>query len=385
MNLKDYKWFLKGTPKEFFSPGRVNLIGEHIDYLGGEVFPIAIDLGTFAYITKRDDKEIHMLSTAFEDIGVVTSSLNDLSFKKEDNWANFIKGVFQYLWQQGYNIPHGLNILLHSTLPIGAGLSSSASIEVLMMTVLNHLFDLQLTQKQMALFSKDVENNYIGVNSGIMDQYAIAFGQKDYAVHLNTSTLTHELVPFILKDYVVMIVNTNKKRALSESKYNERRTECDEALKTLHQAGVKEQDLARVPLDTIEQYKDQFNDINHYKRARHASSEQSRVLEAVDALKQNDLSGFSTLLTATHMSLKNDFEVSCDELDLLVDLSLKEGALGARMTGAGFGGCIIAIVHQNIIESFKSNIIDRYANIIGYEPSCYIANTSDHAKYVGGN
>jgi len=384
MNQNKYEWFLKTTPERFFSPGRVNLIGEHIDYLGGEVFPIAIDLGTSAYVTKRSDREIHMLSTSFEDLGVIKTSLDDLSFKKEDNWANFIKGVFNLLIAKGYPINHGLNILLDSNLPIGAGLSSSASIEVLTMTIANHIFNLGLNRKDMALWSKDVENNYIGVNSGIMDQYAIAFGKKDHAIHLNTSTLTHEEVPFSLGDYVVMIINTNKKRALSESKYNERRTECDEALESLQQVGVKEQELSRIPLEIIEQHKEQFPSITHYKRARHASSEQGRVLEAVEALKQDDLSGFSTLLTQTHMSLRNDFDVSCDELDLLVDLSLKEGALGARMTGAGFGGCIIAILHKNLTNKFQKNITQEYANIIGYAPSCYIANTSDYARYLGG-
>jgi len=384
MNLAKYTWFLKTEPMTFFSPGRVNLIGEHIDYLGGEVFPIAIDLGTSAYVTKREDQEFHLLSTSFEEVGVITASLKDLTFKKEDNWANFIKGVIQLLLSKGYKIPHGLNLLLDSNLPIGAGLSSSASIEVLTMTILNHIFDLGLTQKEMALFSKDVENNYIGVNSGIMDQYAIAFGQKDYAIHLNTSTLTHELVPFQLGDYVVMIVNTNKKRALSESKYNERRSECDQALETLHSLGVKEEDLSRVPLSVIEENKDAFSSLDHFKRARHASSEQSRVIEAVQALKDHDLSGFSTLLTQTHMSLRNDFEVSFEELDVLVDLALKNGALGARMTGAGFGGCIIAILHKNLIQAFTKNIVEEYANIIGYEPSCYIANSSDHANCIGG-
>lgn len=361
----------------FFSPGRINLIGEHIDYNGGLVFPCPITLGTFAAVSLREDNTFKAYSLNFEDLGVIEFSLDDLSYKKSDNWTNYIKGVLKTLLDKGYKIDKGFNVVINGTLPNGAGLSSSASLEMLTVKILDNFFHLNISDVDAALIGKDVENNYIGVNSGIMDQFAISLGKKDNAILLDCNTLRYEYVPLNLGDNSIIIMNTNKRRELADSKYNERRKECDDSLDILKNYSSISSLCELTSLD-FENFKENINDSTKTRRCMHAISENERVKNAVKALKENNLELFGTLMNQSHLSLKNDYEVTGTELDTLAESAWKQpGVLGARMTGAGFGGCAIAIINNNNIEDFIKNVGQAYKDKIGYEASFYVASVGD--------
>lgn len=361
----------------FFSPGRINLIGEHIDYNGGLVFPCPITLGTFAAVSLREDNTFKAYSLNFEDLGVIEFSLDDLSYKKSDNWTNYIKGVLKTLLNKGYKIDKGFNIVINGTLPNGAGLSSSASLEMLIVKILDTFFSLSISDVDAALIGKDVENNYIGVNSGIMDQFAISLGKKNNAILLDCNTLRYEYVPLNLGDNSIIIMNTNKRRELADSKYNERRKECDDSLDILKNYSSISS-LCELTSSEFENCKENINDSTKTRRCMHAISENERVKNAVKALKENNLELFGTLMNQSHISLKNDYEVTGTELDTLAESAWKQpGVLGARMTGAGFGGCAIAIVNNNNIEDFIKNVGQAYKDKIGYEASFYVASVGD--------
>lgn len=357
----------------FFSPGRVNLIGEHIDYNGGLVFPCAITIGTYGAVSKRKDNKFYVYSTNFDHLGILEFSLDDLSYKVEDHWANYLKGVLKYLQESGYTIPHGLNIIIKGDIPNGSGLSSSASLEVLMCKICSTLYELPIHPIAIALLGKKVENEYMGVNSGIMDQFAITLGKENSALLLNCKSQVYEYIPFKLQGYRIIIMNTNKRRELADSKYNERRAECESAL-----AKLQEHFQISALCDLREEHLDQIEAIiDHpieYKRAKHAITENLRVLTATKALEVNDLIQFGKLLNASHISLRDDYEVTGKELDTLVAAAWEEeGVLGARMTGAGFGGCAIALVPSDKTEAFITNVNQKYTQLIGYEASFYIA------------
>lgn len=357
----------------FFSPGRINLIGEHTDYNGGHVFPAAITLGTYGAARKREDQKLRFYSANFSDLGIIEVDLVDLVFKKEDKWTNYPKGVLKFLQEAGHTIDSGMDVYVYGNIPNGAGLSSSASLELLMGIMAEELFGLTLDRLDLVKIGKQTENQFIGVNSGIMDQFAIGMGAEQRAIYLDTNTLDYELVPLDLGDYVVVIMNTNKRRELADSKYNERRSECEKALEEL-QVALDIQTLGELDEATFDEYAYLIKDANRIKRARHAVSENQRTLKAKEALVAGDLEKFGRLVNASHVSLEHDYEVTGIELDTLAHTAWEqEGVLGARMTGAGFGGCGIALVAKDKVEVFKENVGRIYTEEIGYAPDFYIA------------
>lgn len=320
-----------------FAPGRINLIGEHIDYNGGYVFPCAITQGTYGAVRLREDTKIRLYSYNFETMGIVELSLSDLSYQPQHDWTNYVKGMLKYMNESGHKINQGFDIYIYGTIPNGAGLSSSASLEVLIGTMMKDLFQLDLTLLDIVKLGVKTENEYIGVSSGIMDQFAVTFGKENHALLLNTNTLEYETVPLDLKDNVIVIMNTNKRRGLSESKYNERTQECDLALKILKSIEDKEA-LCDYDLETLDKHQDLFDPII-YKRAKHAITENKRTIQAKIVLEKGDLESFGMLMNQSHASLRDDYEVTGVELDTVVSIAQKQpGVIGARVTGAGFGG-----------------------------------------------
>ena len=366
--------------KQFFAPGRVNLIGEHTDYNGGNVFPCAIDKGTYGLVKKRDDRKFHMYSENFADLGIMEFTLDELTNEKKHDWANYPKGVIKMFLEAGQKIDSGFDILFSGNIPNGAGLSSSASIEMLTAIVLKDLFNLSIDPVEMAQLGKKTENLFIGVNSGIMDQFAVAMGKKDNAILLDCNTLKYDYVPVVLKDEVIVIANTNKRRGLADSKYNERRAECDEALAEL-QTKLPIKALGELSIEQFEANKDLIKSPIRQKRAKHAVYENQRTLKAQKELSAGNLAEFGKLMNQSHISLRDDYEVTGVELDTLAALAWEQpGVVGSRMTGAGFGGCTVSIVKKNKVDDFIKNVGEAYKNKIGYAADFYIASVSDGAK-----
>ena len=366
----------------YFSPGRINLIGEHTDYNGGHVFPCAISLGIYGAASPRNDARFCFYSANFADMGVVETDMRQLQFAKEDSWANYAKGMLHFMLENGAKIEHGLNIYINGNIPDGAGLSSSAALEMLIGILLQDQFKLTFSKLEIVKMGVKTENDFIGVNSGIMDQYAVAMSKKDHAILLDTEKVESELVPLDLKDNVIVIMNTNKKRTLADSKYNERRAECEKGLQFL-QEKLSIQSLGELDNLTFDEHSYLLPTENLLKRCRHAVWENERTLNAEKALQKGDLNEFGHLMNASHVSLEYDYEVTGKELDTLVHTAWKQpGVLGARMTGAGFGGCAIALVAKNEVEAFKKNVADTYQEQIGYLPSFYIAETADGTKVL---
>ncbi|TPV46641.1 galactokinase [Bacillus dicomae] len=368
---------------QYFSPGRINLIGEHTDYNGGYVFPASITYGTYGVARRREDDRVLVYSTNFEKLGVIDFTVNELNYDKNDNWANYVKGVLLMLKEAGHKIDSGFELLVEGTIPNGAGLSSSASLELLVGVILEDLFKLDVTRLELVKMGKKVENEFIGVNSGIMDQFAIGFGQEDKAILLDTNTLEYEMVPVVLNDYAIVIMNTNKRRELADSKYNERRAECEEALACL-QTKLEIKALGELSKAEFDANQILIGDEILIKRAKHAVYENERTKKAKEALTANDLEEFGKLLNASHASLRDDYEVTGLELDTLVAAAQKqEGVLGARMTGAGFGGCAIALVKESKIHAFKNKVYDEYLKVVGYAPVFYVANIGSGTTAIG--
>ena len=363
----------------FFSPGRVNLIGEHTDYNGGMVFPCAITFGTYAVVSKRTDSCMRLFSNNFKEKGIIDVALQTLHYDKKDDWANYVKGVLYFLQQEGFEIPCGLNILIEGNIPNGAGLSSSASLEVLTGTILKETFQLPISKLDIIKLSQKAENQFVGMNCGIMDQFIIGMGKKDHAIALDTGTLEYTYAPVQLKQASIVIMNTNKQRGLTDSKYNERRAECEHALSQL-QTVVKIKNLCDLKETEFEKVQHIITSPVERKRARHAVLENIRVKKAIAALEKNDIEEFGALMNASHISLRDDYEVTGIELDTLVESAWNQsGKIGARMTGAGFGGCAIAIVRNDDIEDFTAAVRREYTQAIGYEPDFYIASIGDGA------
>ena len=366
--------------KQFFAPGRVNLIGEHTDYNGGNVFPCAIDKGTYGLVKKRDDRKFRMYSENFADLGIMEFTLDELTNEKKHDWANYPKGVIKMFLEAGQKIDSGFDILFSGNIPNGAGLSSSASIEMLTAIVLKDLFNLSIDPVEMAQLGKKTENLFIGVNSGIMDQFAVAMGKKDNAILLDCNTLKYDYVPVVLKDEVIVIANTNKRRGLADSKYNERRAECDEALAEL-QTKLPIKALGELSIEDFEANKDLIKSPIRQKRAKHAVYENQRTLKAQKELSAGNLAEFGKLMNQSHISLRDDYEVTGVELDTLAALAWEQpGVVGSRMTGAGFGGCTVSIVKKDKVDDFIKNVGEAYKNKIGYAADFYIASVSDGAK-----
>ena len=371
-----------GSPaeKHFFAPGRVNLIGEHTDYNGGNVFPCAIDKGTYGLVKKRNDRRFRMYSENFADLGVMEFTLDELTNDKKHDWANYPKGLIKMFLEAGQKIDSGFDILFSGNIPNGAGLSSSASIEMLTAIVLKDLFHLSIDPVEMAQLGKKTENLFIGVNSGIMDQFAVAMGKKDNAILLDCNTLKYDYVPVVLKDEVIVIANTNKRRGLADSKYNERRAECDEALAEL-QTKLPIKALGELSIEQFEANKNLIKSPVRQKRAKHAVYENQRTLKAQKELSAGNLAEFGKLMNQSHISLRDDYEVTGVEIDTLAALAWEQpGVVGSRMTGAGFGGCTVSIVKKDKVDDFIKNVGEAYKNKIGYAADFYIASVSDGAK-----
>ncbi|WP_318615638.1 galactokinase [Sporosarcina sp. YIM B06819] len=368
------------APRTFFAPGRINLIGEHTDYNGGHVFPASISFGTYALARKRDDQRLRFYSLNFAHTGIIECDLSDLSNNEVHDWANFPKGMIKFMGESGYAISSGMDILFYGNIPNGAGLSSSASIEMVTGVLLEGLFDLDIERLQMIQLGQQVENNYIGVNSGIMDQFAIGKGKKDHAILLNCQTLDYQYAPIQLNDHVIMIINTNKQRTLAGSKYNERRAQCEQALADLQQELTIES-LGDLTNEQFEQHKHLIQDKTNRQRAKHAVYENQRTLEALQQLQQGHVEAFGRLMNESHQSLQLDYEVTGIELDTIAQTAWEQpGVIGARMTGAGFGGCAIAIVEKNQVDNFKDNVNRIYHSKIGYEATFYTAAIGDGAR-----
>ena len=383
--IKDFKEIFKynGEVKTFFSPGRVNLIGEHTDYNGGFVFPCALDFGTYAVVKKREDKIFRMYSKNFENLGIIEFNLDNLVYDKKDDWGNYPKGVVKTFLDRNYKIDSGFDVLFLGNIPNGAGLSSSASIEVLTAVILKDLFKLDVDMVEMVKMCQVAENKFIGVNSGIMDQFAVGMGKKDNAILLDCNTLKYEYVPVKLKNMSIVIANTNKKRGLADSKYNVRRNSCEEAVKVLNKNGVNIKYLGELTVAEFEKVKHYITDEEQLKRATHAVTENERAKVAVEFLKKDDIAEFGKLMNKSHISLRDDYEVTGLELDSLVEAAWEEkGTVGSRMTGAGFGGCTVSIVENDYVDSFIKNIGKKYKEKTGLEASFYIANIGDGAGKI---
>ena len=371
-----------GDAKVFFAPGRVNLIGEHTDYNGGHVFPCALTIGTYGVARKRADRKLRFYSMNFEDLGVVESSLEEFVPGGDKNWTAYPKGVMWAFEQKGMKMDCGLELLLFGNIPNGSGLSSSASVEVLTGAILRELYGFEVTNQDLALIGQFSENKYNLVNCGIMDQFAIAMGKKDCAIFLDTSNLEYEYAPIALKGAKIVISCSNKKRGLGDSKYNERRSECETALAELQKV-LPVKSLGELDEATFEQYKDAIADPVRKKRAKHAVYENQRTLKAVAALKAGNLEEFGALMNASHISLRDDYEVTGIELDTLAEEAWKvPGVIGSRMTGAGFGGCSVSIVKDEAVESFIQSVGEAYLKKIGYAADFYVVEIGDGPRLL---
>lgn len=365
----------------YFSPGRVNLIGEHTDYNGGHVFPCALTLGTYGAARKREDNKIHFYSMNLDSFGVVEASLDDLTNKKEYNWANYPLGIVWAFKEKGHTITSGFDMVIWGNIPNGSGLSSSASLEVLTGVILTDLFEIKdLSMTDLALIGQYSENNFNGCNCGIMDQFAVAMGKKDHAIFLNTSDLSYEYAPCVLDGAKIVITNSKVKHSLVDSAYNDRRNECAAALKAL-QSELDIQALGDLTPEEFEAHKSLIKDEIQLQRAKHAVYENQRTIDAVTALKAGDIESFGKLMNQSHISLRDDYDVSCEEIDILVDLAWKiPGVLGSRITGGGFGGCTVSIAKDESIDTFIETIGKTYLEKVGHEAEFYTVDIGDGAS-----
>ena len=364
----------------YFAPGRVNLIGEHTDYNGGHVFPCALTLGTYGMILPREDRVLHFYSMNFSRAGVIESSLDDLTPSDQAEWTNYPKGVMWTFAKRGCPIPKGADILIYGDIPAGSGLSSSASLEVLTGLMLRETFGFDFTNQDLALIGQYSENNFNGCNCGIMDQFASAMGKKDCAIFLDTNTLNYEYAPVKLEDAKIVITNSNVKHSLVGSAYNDRRNECETALKDLQKVA----DIASLGDLTEEQFeklKIHIVDPICQRRAKHAVYENQRTIQAVKALKENRIDEFGKLMNASHISLRDDYEVSCKETDILAELAWTiPGVIGSRITGGGFGGCTVSIVKNDAVDTFIDTIKPAYKKQTGIDADFYIVDIGDGAR-----
>lgn len=365
----------------YFSPGRVNLIGEHTDYNGGHVFPCALTLGTYGAARKREDNKIHFYSMNLDSFDVVEASLDDLTNKKEYNWANYPLGVVWAFKEKGHTITSGFDMVIWGNIPNGSGLSSSASLEVLTGVILTDLFEIKdLSMTDLALIGQYSENNFNGCNCGIMDQFAVAMGKKDHAIFLDTSDLSYEYAPCVLDGAKIVITNSKVKHSLVDSAYNDRRNECAAALKAL-QSELDIQALGDLTPEEFEAHKSLIKDEIQLQRAKHAVYENQRTIDAVTALKAGDIESFGKLMNQSHISLRDDYDVSCEEIDILVDLAWKiPGVLGSRITGGGFGGCTVSIVKNESVDTFIETIGKTYLEKVGHEAEFYTVDIGDGAS-----
>jgi galactokinase len=365
----------------YFAPGRVNLIGEHTDYNGGHVFPCALTLGTYGVARRRDDNKMNFYSMNLEDVGVVSATLDDLTYKESYDWGNFILGVVWAFSEKGHPIETGFDLVIWGNIPGGAGLSSSASLEVLTGLIIKDLFNkTNLSMVEIALLGQFAENNFCGCNCGIMDQFAIAMGKKDNAIFLDTGNLSYEYAPIVLDDEKIIIANSKVSHSLVDTEYNVRRKECEDALNKLQKV-VDIESLGELEIETFEEFRNVIEDPIKEKRAKHAVYENQRTIEAVKSLRAGDLVRFGQLMNQSHISLRDDYQVSCKEIDILVDLAWGVlGVLGSRITGGGFGGCTVSIVKNNNVDEFVKEVGEGYREKTGIIPEFYVVEIGDGAR-----
>lgn len=356
----------------YFAPGRVNMIGEHTDYNGGHVFPCALSIGTYVAARKRNDSKLNFYSINFEESGIMESDINDIKPEDAAGWTNYPKGVIWAFAERGMKLDCGMDFVIYGNIPNGSGLSSSASLEVLTGFALRDLYGFDVTNTDLALIGQFSENNFNGMNCGIMDQFASAMGKKDHAIFLNTADLSFEYAPLVLEDAKIVVTNSNVKHSLVGSEYNVRRTECETALKELQEV-IDIKTLGDLSEEEFEANKAAIKDEVRIKRAKHAVYENQRTIKAVEALKNNDIEAFGKLMNASHVSLRDDYAVSCDEIDVLVEEAWKiDGVIGSRITGGGFGGCTVSIVKNDAVEEFKDKLGKAYMDRVGKEASFYL-------------
>lgn len=361
----------------YFAPGRVNLIGEHTDYNGGHVFPCALTIGTFMAAKKREDKKLRFYSMNFEASGVIESSIEGITPKEDAGWTNYPKGVMWAFAGRGFVMDCGLDIMIYGNIPAGSGLSSSASLEVVTGFMLRDLYGFDVTNTELALIGQYSENNFNGMNCGIMDQFASAMGKKDNAIFLNTADLSYEYAPIVLEGAKLLVTNSNVKHKLVDSKYNERRSECETALKELQEV-VGINGLGDLTEEQFETYQSAIKDEVRRKRAKHAVYENQRTIQAVAALKNKDIEQFGRLMNESHVSLRDDYEVSCEEIDVLVEEAWKiDGVIGSRITGGGFGGCTVSIVKDEAVDAFRAQVGAAYEARTGRKADFYIMDIGD--------
>lgn len=370
----------KGQVRVFFAPGRVNLIGEHTDYNGGHVFPCALTIGTFVGIRKRQDNLIRLSSMNFEKDGIKEIKLDEIQESICKDWTAYPVGIVWSMLRKGFQIHSGFDVLYKGNIPNGSGLSSSASIEVVTAYAISQLYHLTISNVEIAKLCQFSENEFNKVNCGIMDQFAVAMGKANHAIYLNTATLEYRYAPIVLEHEKIVIMNTNKRRELGDSKYNERRSECDRALSFLKKA-ADIQELGDLTIEAFEEIKESIPDAILRKRAKHAVYENQRTMEAVKALEKKDLELFGSLMDESHSSLRDDYQVTGIELDTLVKETQKcTGVLGARMTGAGFGGCAVSIVKNESVENVIQTVGENYEKRIGYAADFYVVSVGDGPK-----
>lgn len=361
----------------YFAPGRVNLIGEHTDYNGGHVFPCALTLGTYLMVKKRADRRLRFASMNFPESGITESSLEDFRPGADDSWTAYMKGVMWAFAARGLTMDAGMDIMVGGDLPAGAGLSSSASLEVVTGVMLRDQYRLQVSQQDIALLGQKCENDYVGVNCGIMDQFASAMGKRDHAIYLDTMTLEYEYVPLAMEGKKLVVTNTNRKHALNDSAYNDRRRECAAALAVLQQYAEIDA-LGDLEPAAFMELQSHIADPIARKRAQHAVMENQRTKDAVAVLRKHDLEAFGQLMNASHISLRDDYEVSCPELDLLAESAWTiPGVLGSRMTGGGFGGCTVSIVEDGALTNYQEVVGRKYRDAFGYDCDFIIVEAGD--------
>ncbi|MBR3603611.1 MAG: galactokinase [Elusimicrobiaceae bacterium] len=388
MNLADLKqkftevFGKEHSPRTYASPGRVNLIGEHTDYNGGHVFPCALSFNTYVLIAKREDTKVRLYSANFQDKAVVETDLQHIVYDKKQDWANYPLGVLSVLLKREYPIHNGFDVLFWGDIPQGAGLSSSASIEVATAYALSSLFDLRIPNFELSKIGQEAENKFVGMNCGIMDQFASAMGKENHAILLDCNTLNYRYAPLDLNGVSILLCNTNKPHNLIESKYNERRSQCEHALQQL-QTKLSIKALGELTEEEFETHQEIITDPIERKRAKHAVYENQRALTAVQKLQEGNLQEFGKLMNASHVSLRDDYEVTGVELDTMASAAWEqEGVLGARMTGGGFGGCVVALVKNENVENFKANVARIYQAKTGYKPDFYVASAGAGAREI---
>jgi len=377
--MEEFKKRFTSTPQFFFAPGRVNLIGEHTDYNGGHVFPCALSFGTYCLCGKRTDKKVNLFSLNLPHIGMVETELSTIAYDKKQDWANYPLGVIDVFQKHGYKFENGVDLLFWGNVPNGAGLSSSASIELATAVALNTVFNLGIDPITLVKFGQEAENKFVGMNCGIMDQFASGMGKENHAVLLDCNTLKYEHVPLNLNGVSIVIINSHVKHSLVTSAYNERRKQCENALKAL-QTKLPIKALGELTIEEFEKNKDLIKDPVEQKRAKHAVYENQRTLLATRKLREGDLDTFGKLMNESHVSLRDDYETSCPELDIISEAAWGvKGVLGARITGGGFGGCAVCLVKDEAIDNLKQTVGKIYKEKTGITADFYIASVGGAA------